>query len=98
MLVYRFPPSFVPPLSSHHNSKEKRPLFPTWPSTRDLIKKLRLKQGPKETVERVSSEVGGVVEAAGPGQLPHSEKQVTNIRRTENRNMGTLVMLQMIYL
>ena len=70
--------------------------FPTWPSPRDLIKEC-LRQVPKETVERVYSEVGGMVEAAGPGQLPRSEKQVMNIRR-RNRNMGTLVMLQMIYL
>ena len=88
LLVYRFPPSFVPRLSSHGNSKEKQPFFPTWPSTHDLIKKQYLKQGPKETVERVSSEVGGVVEAAGPGQLPRSEKQVTNIRRTEKLKHG----------
>ena len=74
--------------SSHGNSKEKWPFFPTWPSTRDFIKKQCLKQGPEETVEHVSSEVGGVVEAAGPGQLPRSEKQVTNIRRTEKLKHG----------
>ena len=29
-----------------------------------------------------------MVEAAGPGQLPCSEKQVTNIRRTEKLKRG----------
>ena len=53
-----------------------------------MIKKQCWKQGPQETVERVSSEVGGVVEAAGPGQLLHSEKQITNIRRMEKLKCG----------
>ena len=91
LVVYRFPPSFVPKISSHGNSKEKRPFYPTWPSTRDLIKSRCIKEGPKETIEHVSSQVGGVAQALGPGQLPRSEKQVTNMRRSEKlkgRNKG----------
>ena len=42
-----------------------------------------MEQGPKETLEYVSSQVGGVTQALGPGQLPQSEKQVTNMRRSE---------------
>lgn len=42
-----------------------------------------MEQGPKETIEYVSSQVGGVTQALGPGQLPRSEKQVTIMRRNE---------------
>ena len=31
----------------------------------------------------VSSQVGGVAQALGAGQLPRNEKQVTNMRRSE---------------
>ena len=82
LVVYRFPPSFVPKISSHGNSKDKRPFFPTWPSTLDLIKDHCLEEGPKATIDYVSSQVGGVTQAQGPGQLPRSEKQITNIRRS----------------
>ena len=91
LVVYRFPPSFVPKISSHGNLKEKRPFYPTWPSTRDLSKSHCINEGPKETIEHVSSQVGGVAQALGPGQLPRSEKQVTNMRRSEKfkgRNEG----------
>ena len=42
-----------------------------------------MEQGPKETIEYASSQVGGVAQALGAGQLPRSEKQVTNMRRSE---------------
>lgn len=77
--MYRFPPLFVPKFSSHGNSKDKRPLFPTWPSTRDLIRSQCMEQEPKETIEYVSSQVGGVAQALGAGQLPRNEKQVMNM-------------------
>ena len=71
------PPSFVPTVVSHGNSKEKKPFFSTWPSTRDLINSECLKMGPKGTIEHVTEKVGGILKAVGPGQLPRSEKQVT---------------------
>ena len=83
MVVYRFPPSFVPKLSSHGNSNDKRPFFPTWPSTRNLIRSKCLEQGPKDVIESISFLVGGVTQAQGPGQLPRSERQVTNMRKSE---------------
>ena len=83
LVVYRFPPSFVAKISSHGNSKDKRPFFPTWLSTRDLLRSHCIDQGPKETVEYISSQVGGVTQAVGPGQLPRSEKQVTSMRRRQ---------------
>lgn len=83
MIVYHFPPSFVPTIASHGNSKDKKPFFPTWPSTRDLVKSQCLKMGPKDTIQHVTEEVGGVLQAIGPGQLPRSERQVTNIIRRE---------------
>ena len=77
------PPSFVPKLSSHGNSNDKRPFFPTWPSTRNLIRSKCLEQGPKDVIESISFLVGGVTQAQGPGQLPRSERQVTNMRKSE---------------
>ena len=47
----------------------------------DEIKNKCLKHGPKETVEYLSSAVGGVVNASAPGELPRNEKQVTNLRQ-----------------
>ena len=35
----------------------------------------------KETVEHLSSAVGGVLSASAPGELPRNEKQVTNLRQ-----------------
>jgi hypothetical protein len=49
LVVYYFPPGFVPALSSHGNAKEKKPFHPTWPSTLDVIKKESKQQGPKAT-------------------------------------------------
>ena len=42
-----------------------------------------MEQGPKETTEYVSSQVGGVAQALGAGQLPRNEKQVMNMRQSE---------------
>ena len=40
-------------------------------------------KGPKAIVEEVSSEVGGVLSAIAPGQLPRNELQVSNLKRKE---------------
>ena len=47
----------------------------------DKMKKKCLKHGPKETMEHLSSAVGGVMNASAPGELPRNEKQVTNLRQ-----------------
>ena len=44
-----------------------------------------LPKGPKETIAKVSSTFGGVIEAAGPGQLPRSENQISKLRRKEKQ-------------
>ena len=85
MLVYRIPPYFIPTVISHGNSNEHKQFFRTWPSTRDILKKECQKQGPKETIAKVSSTFGGVIEAAGPGQLPRSENQISKLRRKEKQ-------------
>ena len=33
LVVYHFPAGFTPTLASHGNAKEKKPYYPTWPST-----------------------------------------------------------------
>ena len=70
---------FTPKLSSHGNSKEKKPYFATWPSTLNYIKEESLQHGPKSVIEKMSSKSGGVLNAIAPGQLPQSEKQVSTI-------------------
>ena len=80
LVVYHFPPGFTPTLANHGNAKEKKPFHPTWPSTLEQIKSKCLEQGPKATVEHLSSVAGGVVGASAPGQLPRDEKQVTYMR------------------
>ena len=47
----------------------------------DEIKNKCSMHGPKETVEHLSSTVGGVSNASTPGELPRNEKQVTNLRQ-----------------
>ena len=37
-------------------------------------------EGPKIVVVSLSAEVGGVMEATAPGQLPQDEKQITNYK------------------
>lgn len=81
LVTYRLDAGVVPILSPHGNAKELKPFHPTWPSTLQRVKEECSSQGPKETVERVSSQVGGVLLASAPGQLPRNEKQVANQRR-----------------
>ena len=78
----------MPTISSHGNSKDKKPFFPTWPSTCDLIKS-HCSKGPKATLHQVSSEVEGLTDSAAPGELPRSEKQVTRIRSKEKSSSST---------
>ena len=76
---------FIPTLSSHGNSKVSTPFHPTWPSTLNRVRAESLQKGPKATVEQVSSEVGGVVHASAPGELPRNELQASNQRRKKAR-------------
>ncbi len=81
LISYRLSAGFIPSLSYHGNSKDKKPFHPTWPSTLTQVKEECLAKGPKATVEQVSSEVGGVLRASASAQLPRNEKQVANQRR-----------------
>jgi hypothetical protein len=60
----------------HGNSKSKKPYYPTWPSTRELIKKECESHGPKHTIQSVSSKVGGVLNIDAPGKIPRNERQI----------------------
>ena len=81
MLVYQLATGFKPTLASHRNAKEKKHFYPMWPSIIGKIKECP-QQGPKATVECLSTVVGGVVGASSPGQL-HSDEQATNLRKKE---------------
>lgn len=67
---------FIPTLSSHGNAKVPKPFHPTWPSTLNRIKIESFNKEPKAIVEQVLSEVGGILGASAPGELPHNELQV----------------------
>ena len=70
-------------LSSHGNAKEYNPFHPTWPSILKRVKEESTSKGPKATVEQVSSEMGGILGASAPGQLPRNERQVTHQKRMQ---------------
>lgn len=40
-------------------------------------------KGPREVVEGVSRQVGGILGATAPGQLPRDEKQISNIKKSK---------------
>jgi hypothetical protein len=82
LIVYRLNEGFTPSLASHGNAKEQKPYHPTLPSTITRIKdECSLSTGLKATPGKVSSEMGGVLGASVPGQLPRNEKQIDNHRR-----------------
>ena len=91
LLVYGLPPVFTPKLSSHGNSKKKRPFFATWPSTVYSIKKDCLQQGPKTMIERICVKAGCTLYATASGQLPHSEKQITTLAAKEKLKKRSMV-------
>ena len=80
MIVYHIPQGFVPTIKSHGNTKKITPFHPTWSSTKQGIKEECIMKGPKSVVAGLSAEVGGMLRASAPGQLPRDEKQVTNFK------------------
>ena len=82
LVTYRIPAGFTPVIKSHGNSKVTTPFrpHPTWSSTKKHIKHACAIEGPKSVVASLSAEVGGVLEATAPGQLPRDEKQITNYK------------------
>ena len=58
-----------------------------------MIKSEMKSSGPKEVVSMVSAKVGGVMQAAAPGELPRGERQVINAKRAlrfKNEDMDEL--------
>ena len=80
LVTYHIPPGFIPFVKSHGNSKRGVPFHPTWSSTKKQIRDKCAVDGPKSVVATLSAQVGGVLQASAPGQLPRDEKQVTNFR------------------
>ena len=97
LLVYRIPCGFTPILKKHGVEK---PFHPTWPSTKQQIKKMCIDYGPAETVCSITTEAGGIVQATAPGQLPRDEKQVTNFKKRFHSSLSypMLLQLQIAYL
>lgn len=78
---YYVPNGFIPKIASHGNSKCDKPFYATLPSTAQLIKSKCSNAGPKEVVASVSSNVGGIVGASYPGELPRNEDQVSKFKK-----------------
>lgn len=70
LLAYCMPKNFKPFAKPHGNSKCSKPYYATCPSTMHMLKTESKESGPKEVVSAVSLEVGGVIGAIAPGQLP----------------------------
>ena len=47
-----------------------------------MIKNEIQQSGPKEVVASVSAQVGGVLQAYAPGELPRGERQAINAKRS----------------
>ena len=60
----------VPKAQKHGNAKRDEPFYPSWVSTREMIKSECLTSGPKQAVHHVSDKVGGLLSSSCPGQLP----------------------------
>ena len=67
-------------LVPHGNAKYGRPYVRTAASTLQSMKKEATIHKPKQVVESVYAECGGVVSAGSLGELPRDRKQVQNIR------------------
>ena len=60
-----------------------------------MIKSEMKSSGPKEVVSSVSVKVGGVMQAAAAGELPHGERQVINAKhalRFKSENMDDFLL------
>lgn len=84
LLSYNIPVGFVKIVSSHGNSKQSSPFYPTLPSTKVMMKAEVQHSGPKQTVSVVSKKVGGGTGASSSGELPRNERQVSYIKRHSN--------------
>ncbi len=80
LAVYRFPPNVVPKPQKHGNAIEDKPFFPTWASTKQLVKTECQSSGPKQAVHRVSDKVGGLMASSCSGQLPRNERQAKYVK------------------
>ena len=77
-------------LVPHGNAKYGRPYVRTAASTLQSMKKEASIHKPKQVVESVYSESGGVVGARSLGELPRNRKQVQNIRH-QRKGEATLM-------
>ena len=68
------------------NSKRTQPFYPTLPSTAMVLKEECQKSGPKNVVSLVECATGGIKEANYPGELPRSELQVSNFKRSVKKH------------
>ena len=83
-MAYYLPDGFEPTIVAHGNAKNQSKEFhTTWSSTKNLIASTAMTHGPKDTVSKLQSEMGGIVSSKCPGQLPRNEWQVAYARRNQ---------------
>ena len=81
---YNIPRDFVKVVSSHGNSKERVPFYPTLPSTKLLMQSESQHSGPKRTISVVFDKFGGVIGASSSCELPRNERQISYIKQRSN--------------
>lgn len=78
----------------HGNSKSTTPYIRTSPSTLQKLKECAKSNSPKDAVQSVTKENGGITKAAA-GDLPRNQKQVSNIRSQTKENDPLLSVMVM---
>ena len=75
-------------IKSHGNSKKRKQSFcRTHPSTMKALKEEAQIYPPKQAVNVVYEEKGGMMGAKSLGELPRNRDQVSNIRRSISSNL-----------
>jgi len=79
LVSYQLPSGFVPSITPHSISKGKRPFYPTLPSTKAKIKLESQFHGQKSTLNIVSDDIGRIIGAKGPCDLPRNKRTLKRI-------------------
>jgi hypothetical protein len=86
LVVYKFDGVAAHEVSirPHGNSKSNKAYRRTRQSTKNLLKKELETTNPKEAVDKVFIQKGGLIEAQSAGELPRGRVQAYNMKRTIN--------------
>ena len=87
LVVYKFDgvPAHAVVVRPHGNAKSNKPYRRTRESTKNMIKEELEHCDPKEAVNKVFEERGGMISAQSAGELPRGRTQAYNIRRQSQK-------------